>query len=60
MRKMRNAYKILIGTPEGKILLKKPLGASGKIILKWVLQKLDVGMWTVFSLLRTGSSGGLL
>jgi hypothetical protein len=32
---MRNACKILIGTPEGKNYLKE-LGVDGRIILKWI------------------------
>jgi hypothetical protein len=35
---MRNAYKILAGSPEGK----RPLRSSsidGKIILEWILEK---------------------
>jgi hypothetical protein len=36
MGKKKNAYKVLVGNHEGK----RPLrGPSGKIILKWILQK---------------------
>jgi hypothetical protein len=35
---MRNAYKILIGKPEGKKPLRR-LDVDGKIILKWTLGK---------------------
>jgi hypothetical protein len=40
---MRNAYRILIGKPEGK----KPLGRpriDGRIILKWILKGIGCGM----------------
>jgi hypothetical protein len=41
---LRNAYKILVGTPEGK----RPLGwKDGKV-------------WTGFIWLKIGNSGGLL
>jgi hypothetical protein len=49
MGEMRNAYKILIGNPQGK----RPLGGSGNrwdLILKWILRN-SVG-WCGF-----GSSG---
>jgi hypothetical protein len=36
MKGMRNVYKILVGTPEGKTP-----GAEGMIILKRILGKLD-------------------
>jgi hypothetical protein len=38
MRENRNAYRILVGKPEGK----KPLGRprrSGCTILKWILER---------------------
>jgi len=35
---MRNAYKILIGKPEGKTAFGKPR-RSWKIILEWILGK---------------------
>jgi hypothetical protein len=37
MEEMRNAYKILVGKPEGKRPLK--IGVEGKIILEWILGK---------------------
>jgi hypothetical protein len=33
---------------------------DGKIILKWIFRKWDVGVWTGFSWLRIGTSGGHL
>jgi len=38
MGDMRNAYKILVGKPKGKILA-EDLGVDGKIILEWILEK---------------------
>ena len=43
MRKMRGAYRVLVGKAEGRI----PLGRTGvdeKIILKGIVQKWDGGM----------------
>jgi hypothetical protein len=42
---------------------KRPLGRSrpnGKIILEWIVGKLDGEVWTGFIWLRIGTSGGLL
>ena len=33
---------------------------DGKIILRWLFRKWDVGVWTGSIWLRTGTSGGLL
>jgi hypothetical protein len=38
MGEMRNVYKILVRTPEGKRPL-KDLSAHGRIILEWILGK---------------------
>jgi hypothetical protein len=40
MGDMRNAYKILVGKPEGKNH-SGDLGVDGKIILEWILRKWD-------------------
>ena len=45
--------------PEGK----RPLGrlsVDGKIILRWIFRKWDVGLWTGSSWLRIGTGGGHL
>jgi hypothetical protein len=35
-------------------------GANGKIRIRWILRKWDVGVWSGSSWLRTGTSGGNL
>ena len=35
-------------------------GADGKIILRWIFRKWDVGVWTGWSWLRIGTGGGHL
>jgi hypothetical protein len=56
MRAKRNAYRILVGKPEGK----KPLGRQR---CRWAdnIEKYlrDIG-WCEFIWLRIGTSGGLL
>jgi hypothetical protein len=56
---MRNAYNFL-----SKSLRKRDhsedLGADGKIILKWILDKEIGRVWNGFIWLRMGTNGGLL
>jgi hypothetical protein len=57
MREKRNAYRLLVGKPEGKRPLREE-DIGGWIVLRWVL---DVGVvWTALVWLRIGTSGGLL
>jgi len=35
-------------------------GADGRIILRWIFRKWDVGVWTGSSWLRIGTGGGHL
>ena len=35
-------------------------GIDGRIILRWILRKWDVGVWTGSSWLRMGTGGGHL
>jgi hypothetical protein len=55
-------YRVLVGNPEGK----KPLGrprrrcVDGRIILRWIFRKWDVGVWTGMSWLRIETGGGHL
>jgi hypothetical protein len=52
----------LHGVTYKNILIFKALrpGADGKIILRWIFRKWDVGAWTESSWLRTGTVGGYL
>jgi len=55
----RSTYRILLGRPEGKILLGN-LGADRRIILKWIFKKLDWEASTGFIWLRIGTGSGRL
>jgi len=48
-------YRVLVGKPEGK----RPLGpgVDGRIILRWIFRKWDVGLWTGSSWLSIGTGG---
>ena len=35
-------------------------GVDGRIILRWIFRKWDVGVWTGSNLLRIGTGGGNL
>jgi hypothetical protein len=59
MEEIRNAYKILVGKLERKGHLGN-LGVYGKVVLKWILEKRGVKMWTGLIWLKIGSNGGLL
>jgi len=39
----RSTYRVLVGKPEGKRPLVR-LGADGRIILRWIFRKWDVGV----------------
>jgi len=56
MREGRGVYGVLVGKPEGKIPVGRP-GIDGRIILRWIFSKWDVGVWTGMSWLRTGTGG---
>jgi len=59
MGERRGIYRVLVGKPEGK----GPLGRSGtdgRIILRWIFRKWDVGAQTGSSWLRIGTGCGPL
>jgi hypothetical protein len=58
MGEKRNAYRILVGMPEGKRSLGRP--RRGRTILKWILERQDGMVWIGLIWLRIGTSGGLL
>ena len=47
------------GETEGKRPFEDP-GLDGRIILRWIFRKWDVGAWTGSMWLRIGTGGGLL
>ena len=57
--KRRGVYRVLMWKSEGKNHLGNP-GIDGRIILRWIVRKWDVGVWTGSSWLRTGTVGGHL
>jgi hypothetical protein len=40
----RGAYRVLVGKPEGKKNHMKEPGIYGRIILRWIFRKWDVGI----------------
>ena len=59
MGESRGVYRVSVGNPEGKNHLEDQ-GVDGRVILRWIFRKWDVGVWTGSSWLRTGTGGGLL
>jgi hypothetical protein len=45
MGEKRNAYRILVGMPEGKRPLGRPRRKWGGAILKWILERYDGMEW---------------
>ena len=54
----RVAYRILMGKLVGDHL--GDPGVDGKIVLRWMFSKWDVGVWTGSRWLRIGTGGGHL
>jgi hypothetical protein len=59
MGEKRNAYRLLVGEPEGKRPLGRPRVGEW-IILGWILERWDGVMWTGLVWLRIGTGGELL
>jgi hypothetical protein len=58
-QEMKNLYQILVGIPKGM----RPFGnrhKDRKFILKWILKKHSLRVWTGFNYLRIRSNGRLL
>jgi hypothetical protein len=53
-------YRVLVGKPEGKRGHWENPGVDGRIILRRICRKWDVGVWTGLSLLRIETVGGPL
>jgi hypothetical protein len=59
MGERKDEYRVLVGKPRGKNQLEDP-GIDGRIILRWIFRKWDVGVWTGSSWLSIGEGGGHL
>ena len=57
MGERRVVYRVLVGKPEGRDHLGDP-GVDGRIILRWIFRKWDVGVWTGSIWLRKGQVAG--
>jgi hypothetical protein len=53
----RNAYRILVGEPDGK-RPREGQDVSGWIILKWILERQNRVVWTGLMWLRIGTGEG--
>jgi len=59
MVERREVYRVLVGKLRVREHLGDP-GIDGRIILRWIFRKWDVGVWTGLSWLRIGEVGGHL
>jgi hypothetical protein len=55
----RGVYRVLVGKSEGKSHLEDP-GVDGRVVLKWIFRKLDVGGMDWIDLAQEGTGGGHL
>ena len=56
-RERRDVYRVLVGNLRERDHLEVP-GLDGRIILRWIFRKWDVGAWTRLIWLRKGTGGG--
>jgi hypothetical protein len=59
MGEERKVYKVLVGKPEGKRPLGRPIRRCESEI-RIGLREIGLGVWIVFDWLRIGTGGGLL
>ena len=59
MGERRGAYSVWWGSLRERDHLEDP-GVNGRIILRYIFRKWDVGAWTGTVWLRIGAGGGLL
>jgi hypothetical protein len=57
--KRRSVNRVLVGKPERSRQLRR-LRQDGRIILRWIFRKWDIGVWTRWSWLRIGAGNGYL
>jgi hypothetical protein len=55
----RGVYRGLVEKPEGKRPMGRP-SVDGRIIIRWIFRKWDLGVWTGLSWLRIETGGGQL
>ena len=55
----RDVYRVFVGKPKGRGHL-RDTGIDGRIIIRWIFRKWNVGVWTGSSWLRIGTGGGHL
>jgi hypothetical protein len=55
----RGVYTVLVGKSDRKSHWGDP-GVDGKIVIKWIFRKWDVGVWAGLGWLRIGTGGGQL
>jgi hypothetical protein len=59
MGEVRNVYRVLVGKPEGKSPLGRPM-RRWEDGIKMNLEEINLGMWNGFTWLRIGTVDGLL